>query len=280
MSSSVYIVGRPRGFFKHLMEINDEDIRFWGEKSTYEISSKKKQMLSKVIKSPVAGFFGYFKVGKVQGKDADYYLSFNRFLDSDKPYFIYLENPTALVHYSLYALKSPFIKKRLEKQINNPKLLKIVCMSEACRSTASEVLGVEIPEEKLTTIYPLVPDNPQLTESVIKEKAHSETIGLLYIAQGMRFYSKGGQECIKAFNELKEKYPIELTIITNVDQLQKETIQLIKDSGITLYDFNLTYQEMEQQYMKNNILLQPSSEESFGLTVLESIKSGGGGSHI
>jgi glycosyltransferase involved in cell wall biosynthesis len=44
--------------------------------------------------------------------------------------------------------------------------------------------------------------------------------------------------------------------------------------GITLYDFKMSNKEMQELYSNHSILLIPTSDDSFNITVLEAIKSG------
>lgn len=274
--NNIFIVGKVRGFFKHLINIRDEQIAFEGNSETYEVSSGIKTLLSKILKTRLVGWFGIYSVIKINDKlqGANFALSFNRFLKSETPYLIYLENPTALCNYSLFCIKSPFVKKKLIKNINDEKLKKIICMSDACKNTLSEVLGIEIPAEKLTRIYPYVPKNAYVNKQVIIQRCKQNEMKMLYIAQGARFYSKGGLEVIEAYRKLKNKYSINLTIITNVNCLDQLIKEKIEGLGIALLDFSFSYHELEKIYAQHHLLLQPSSDDSFGLTVIESMKAG------
>ncbi len=77
--------------FKHDFFVND----------TYDLQSKRRRLLAQIAKTYLFDELGYIQQIKVRRKDGDLYGSFNRFLDADKPYFIYVENPTALFHYRL-----------------------------------------------------------------------------------------------------------------------------------------------------------------------------------
>ena len=274
----IHILGKVRGFFAHLVEKNiGGGIVFTGEKNTYEVNSAIKKIIADMLRTRILGFWGIFKVNKVSNTNdtADYYMSFNRFLKSEKPYVIYLENPTALCNYSLTCLQSPFVKQKLKKLLQDNKLKKIICMSKACETTAENVLGVPIPKEKLTQIYPYVPKNHHVDDTIISKRCQNKKLKLLYIVQGMRFYSKGGLEVIAAYVKLREKYNISLTIITNINQMDKNLIKKIKSiQGMELLEFQYPYCELEKIYASHSVLLQPSSDDSFGMTVLEGMKAG------
>lgn len=271
----VYWATNLRGFFKHISE-RIENIEFKQKKQTYEVSSKLRVLKSKLIRSSIFDPVGLFQVIKVSGKDCDCYGSYNRFLAADKPYFIYLENPTALYHYALHRIKRGLGRMRFEKCLRDKNLKYIVCMSEACRSTF-EKINVPLPETvQMKTIYPLVPENVHVNDEVIRKKSCKETLECLYCVQGKSFYTKGGRDIIEVVTRLQDAgYKIRLTIITNLSALQEETLAQIKDrQDIILHDFTFSYSEMEKIYAETAVLLQPSSADSFPLTVLESIKGG------
>lgn len=271
----IFWATKLRGFLRHISEV-DSDVQFVGRDNYYEISGFKKNLKSKLIRSRLLDLPGVFQVLKAQGKDCDGYGSFNRFLDADKPYFIYLENPTALYHYALGRVRRGAGRKKFEKCLNDPNLRAIVCMSEACRSTF-ERINMPVPAHvDLRTIYPLVPKNNRINEECIHQKSYAEVLECLYCVQGKSFYTKGGRDVLEVVTRLQDSgCRIHLTVITNISALQEDTLRLIEGrDGITLHDFTLTYEQMEEVYANTAVLLQPSSADSFGLTVLEAMKGG------
>lgn len=271
----VYWATKLRGFLRHVSE-HTPGVTFVDNGRYYEVSGWKGKLKSKLIRSRLLDLTGIFQVIRAEGKDCDFYGAFNRFLAADKPYFIYLENPTALYHYALGRLHFPAGKKRFQKCLSDPNLKYIVCMSEACRSTF-EKINMPVPETvKLETIYPLVPSNGHIDVDGIARKCQDEVLRCLYCVQGKRFYTKGGQDVLEAVAKLQDAgLKIHLTVITNLNALRSETLALIRQrSDMTLYDFAFSYEEMEKIYAQSALLLQPSSDDSFGLTVLEAMKGG------
>lgn len=271
----VYWATKLRGFLRHISEGMDA-VEFAESNQYYEVSGKSKQIKSKLIRSRLFDCVGLFQIIRISGKQCDCYGSFNRFLKSDKPYFIYLENPTALYNYALGRIDHTAGKKRFQKCLNDPNLKYIVCMSEACRSTFDKV-NMPLPAAvRLETIYPFVPSNPLVSEKLIHEKSHAESLECLFCVQGKSFYTKGGRDVLEAVVQLQDAgCNIHLTVITNLDMLKPETLEFIRSkTHITLHDFRFTYEQMEEIYAKTAVLLQPTSADSFGLTVLEAVKAG------
>lgn len=271
----VYWATKLRGFLKHISE-RTEGVEFSQKEKFYEVSSKISRLKSNLVRLRLLNCFGIFQRIKVSGKDCDYYGSFNRFLVADKPYFIYLENPTALYHYALGRIKHPIGKKRFKRCLDDPNLKHIVCMSDACCSTFEKV-NMPLPENvPIKTIYPLVPKNGCVNEERIRQKSYNEVLECLYCVQGKNFYIKGGRDVLEAVMRLQDAgCKIHLTVITNISTLHEGTLKAIANrDGISLYDFTFPYQQLEEIYSKTAVLLQPSSADSCSLTVLEAMKGG------
>lgn len=123
-----YWATRLRGFLRHMSQ-HMEDVSFVDKGQYYEVAGLRSKLASKLIRSHLLDPAGLFQILKVSGKDCDCYGSFNRFLQTDKPYFIYLENPTALYHYTLGRIRFPAGRKRFAKCLNDPNLKYIICMA-------------------------------------------------------------------------------------------------------------------------------------------------------
>lgn len=271
----IYWATKLRGFLRHMSQ-HMQDVTFVDNGRYFEVAGLRSKVVSKLVRSRLLDPIGLFQILKVSGKDCDYYGSFNRFLRADKPYFIYLENPTALYHYALGRLRFPAGKNRFEKCLNDPNLRYIVCMSDACRDTF-EKINMPLPEHvKLRTIYPFVPQNHHVDEALIREKCFAPVLECLYCVQGKSFYNKGGRDILNVVARLQDAgLRIHLTVITNIDALEPDTLELLQSrENMTLHDFSFSYGEMEEIYAKTALLLQPSSADSCPLTVLEAVKGG------
>lgn len=271
---SVYFATRLRGFFKYLLDVENENIEFLSnEKNIYEINKALKMKLLPIFRSNIISRLGIIRKIHVSKKlDCDYVGSFNKFLSTRKPYFIYLENPTAPYGYVLGRNKTLLGRNRINKFLNDDNLKAIICMSRACENTINEVLGPISNDTVLTTIYPYIPKNKYISRLLIEEKSKHEKIRYLFIAQGERFISKGGLEVISIFEELKN---IELTIISNEKNLDKDILDSIKSNyNINFIEFNLNTDELLKVYSNHHVLLHPTSDDSFGIVILEAIKSG------
>lgn len=273
---TVFIASRIRGFFRQLIASKGINVSFsCNSNNIYEINSFRTKLKNTIGRSRLFDYLGFIQIPKCK-TCCNLALSFNRFLNSNVPYIIYVENPTALYHYRLHRRNNLLGQYRINKQLNNPNLKALVFMSNACASTFEAVCGIPHKNCICKTIYPLIPLNPIVNNELIKKRCHSKNLNLLYIAQGIRFLSKGGLEIIETYKNLVARgLKIDLQIITSLSDISPQLLQLIyKIEGIKIDDFRFSFSEMQQIYAKSSILLQPSSDDSSPLTVLEAMKSG------
>lgn len=263
-----------RGFLKNLFNIKSDNIKFFYEKNNlYEIPNNKKDIIYKILKLHIFDLFGVFQVLKKKDIVEDACFSYNRFLKTDKPYIIFLENPSALVNYCWERPKYYISKKRLKKCFNDKNLKAIVCMSKACYTNIWNLY--DIPNNlNISQIYPLIPDDDTFTLKEINKISYSNIVQCLYISSN--FELKGGRDILEVFERMKALHlPIHLTIITKVNTIREEDVLRIENlNTITVRDFNLNNEELNILYRKTNILLNPTRADSFSLVTLEALKYG------
>lgn len=272
----VYFATRLRSFFNHLFAAEGLKHQIdYNKSSLYDINGTKSKIINRIGRSSLFDILGVIQVVKPK-KGYEIYGSYNRFLKINKPYFIYVENPTALFHYRLNRIKSILGKIKIKKELNNPNLKALVFMSKACADTFNKVCGKPHNNCLLKIIYPFVPPNPYTSTEFILQKNQNPVLNLLFVAQGQRFMSKGGLEIIQAYNYLiANNIKVNLRIITSFKDLDKSTLEYLKNQKqIQIDDFKFSFEEMQRIYASSHILLQPSSDDSSPLTILEAIKSG------
>lgn len=278
MEIIVKFATRLRGFFRQLASSPYLNFKIEiGDSGVYEVNSKLHGLKVKLVRSKLATWLGIIqRIKFIPDKQINIVGSYNRFLDTTLPYFIYVENPTALYHYTLGRNRSFLGRKKLKSFLHDPMLKGIVYMCKACQETFPQLVG--LPHETVFSkqIYPLVKSNPFVKDEKINSLDKSGAVKFLYISQGSRFYSKGGMEVINSFISLSEKYPnISLTIVTNLEVITQELLQKLSgNSQISLFDFKLSADQMQKLYSKCDVLLQPTSDDSCSLTILEALHSG------
>lgn len=262
-----------RGFLKDLFECSSGELQFvYDDKMLYETNSKKKKVLSSLVRHPIFSALGVFQVLDVgMEENIDAVFSYNRFLRSNKPYIMYLENPLAPVHYAIGRTKTPISKVRLRKLLSDPNLKAIMCLSKACYSTFSQYY--DVPDSLLVDqVYPLVIRKLPISKAYITEKSNRETITCLYVSS--LFELKGGQDILEAFRQLQGKN-IRLIIVSKLETISdKDKAYIESCPTIQLYDFKLSKEELGNLYKESNILLNPSRQDSFSLVLLEAMSYG------
>lgn len=274
---TIYFATRVRGFFRQLFLSGLVKAKFeYQQKTVYETNSLKNRIRTYIGRSCIMDALGYIQVPKCYKIDYDIIGSFNRFLKTKKPYFIYVENPTALYHYRLNRRKSIIGSIRIRRELNNPYLKGLIFMSNACKTTFEKVCGSMRNQCVGETIYPLIPINPFVNPIQIKSRCITPELKLLYIAQGIRFQSKGGLEIIEAYRRLRlSGYNVKLRIITSLEDISSSLRNKIQEQNdLILDDFRFSFEELQKIYAESHILLQPTSDDSFNLTILEAMKSG------
>lgn len=263
-----------RGFLNELFNnLNSNYKVLHKEKKSYEKNSKLKIVLHNIAKSKYLDRLGVVQSIKVPDVGADLLFSYNKFLKTDSKYVIYLETPIALVNYSTNRANTDLGKRKLKMKFQDPNLMAIICMSQACYDTLFDIF--DIPDNLYVgQIYPYVPSPENVTLETISSKSTTKNLECLFVSK--YFTIKGGGDLLKAFELLNEQHNnIKLTIVTPINDLDKNHKKLIdNNSNITLLDFKLSKEELNNLYSKSNILVHPSRYDSSPLVILEAMKYG------
>lgn len=268
---TVLVATKGRGFLETFFNNKFDSMKFIYEKNKiYETNSKLKKRITKIVRSRFADYVGLIQVIDVKNEDSkyNYVFSYNRFLKTNKPYILYVENPLALVHYSTGRPDTVLSKRKLKKFLNDDKLKAIVCMSKACYETFPQIY--DLPDKKkLKQIYPFITNENKIKKDFSKE------LQCLYISSD--FYLKGGSEIIEAHKKIKkENSNIRITVVTKLDKIKPSDLKYINDNrdSIEIVEFNLSKKELSELYKKSHVLLNVSRQDSFSLVALEAMKYG------
>lgn len=273
----IYFATRARGFFRHLFKSTGINAQFvYKNSDIYENNPKIRKLLGTILRWRIFDKFGIIQIIKCKKTGCEIHGSFNRFLDSDKPYFMYVETPSAPYNYCLGRNNTLLGRRVVSRNLNNPNLKAIVFMSEACRNTFESQCGPISPYCHCERIYPLIPSNQHISEQQIWAKSSRSEVKLLFISQGPYFLAKGALEIVEAYKRLHSAgIKCSLTMVTKLSEIRDDILQPIRNTpGITLCDFGFTYEQMEKLYADHDILLHPTSADSFPLTVLEALHAG------
>jgi len=273
-----------RGFHRHILSDPPQGLVYKTLPSKqkshfFEVKPWHADILARLWHSRIGDWLGLiqeWRISKYFQKDVDGIQTFNRFAKTKVPYVIYLENPTALFHYEPNRIQSRLGIHRIKTLCQNPQLKAIVCMSQICKDTLDKVIPFIPKEVKRTYIYPYVPANPNVSPGIIEQRCKSKLFKCLYISSD--FELKGGKEIIEAIKELTKSgvHNVYLTIVTKRNSISRPTREEIENhlKNVTLLDFNQPYSVLQALYASSHVLLHPSLKDSFGMVVLEAIKSG------
>ncbi|MGX7014861.1 glycosyltransferase family 4 protein [Vagococcus silagei] len=271
----VKLIGAYRGFFQDLLSQNYSNFEFFvNKKKKFEVANVHKEKISRFLNKSIFDFLGFFttmKVSTEENKEFDIFVTYNRFIkNSIRPYYIVLENPTALINYSGTRMNSRITKKRLKKYFFDDNLLGVICISDACFKGFSNYYSPEIYDEnKIKQLYPLIKNDMSLIETTY------DNLECLFISSN--FTLKGGRDLLQVFDNLKNKgfNNIKLTVITKLSSLGEDLNKgLDSNPNIKLRDFSFSRDELYTIYREHHVFLNPTRMDSFSLVTLEAIKHG------
>lgn len=208
----------------------------------------------------------YIKRSKL--KDIDVIHSPGQLLLNNKNYIIEIDNYSVLALYNIKAFDFFLSRWIIKYYLKKKNCKKLICISEAAKNSVINTFNDKIISDKCEVVYPYI-----LKKKVIIEK--KKEIRLLFISSD--FYLKGGREVIEVFDDLSKKYSfISLTIITKLKNLDQNLLdKYSKNSKIKFVEGNLPKEDLyENYYLKSDIFVMPTYQDSFGLVFLEAISSG------
>lgn len=269
----IYVASVVRGFLVELFN-KLKGVQFtYNNKDIYEKLSKKKIILNKIARSSLFDKLGIIRVIRVPDVDSDLVFSYNKFLRTNRPYIIYLENPYALVNYSNRRNITYFGKKNLERILSDKNLKAIIGLSKASSETLP--LVYDLPSHILVDYIPPLISNVKLEKEFLENRSKESKLKCLYISH--RFELKGGADVLKTFETLKDLgYDnINIEIITSLNTISEEDkLRIDNLSNVKLSDFSFNKEELNEKYKQNNIILNPTRMDSFGMVLLEAMKYG------
>ena len=272
----ICVATKARGIFKETFEDENIDANFNLEAPLFNISknndSKILNLVRKIYLSKVGDIFGLVQIIKINGKKCDYYWSYNRFLNCDRPYILYIEHPIAVQHYRIDRNRYFLGKRKIQKCLSNERLKAIVFQAKFSERTFKDLVGNYTGIVK--QIYPIVKNNKFVNEQQIIRRCKSEKFVILFSAQASRFVSKCAPELLKAYEKLQKEglSNIRLEILTQIEKIDEKYIDSYKN--ITWIDYNLTSEQMEKLYSEATVLVMVSSDDSLNAVALESLKAG------
>ena len=195
-------------------------------------------------------------------KKIDYIYSPGKIILNRFPWFIEIDNPACLSYYNLFLLNlfKPLIRHKLKSKYCKG----IICISEAAKKSMHTVFKDKTIDDKCKVIYPFIKNNKNFNQT------KNTKMNLLFISTN--FYLKGGRELVNSILELEKKYEFRVYLITKISDIEKELLDRINSSkSIKLIEANLSKKELKKYYLKSDLFILPTYQDSFGMVVLEAL---------
>jgi len=177
-------------------------------------------------------------------------------IKNKKPWVIDAEHVASFAGFEAGRLEK--VRREIESLLSSQYCRKIMPWSEAGRMSMVNGLDSSGFKDKLEVVYPAM-DAPD-----IKHVKH-DRISLLFISA--RFFTKGGRELLEAYDRLKKKYDIELTVISNVPDEFRRRYPEIK-----FLEPNIPRSRVLTEFFpRADIFVLPSYMDTFGMVFLEAM---------
>lgn len=262
MKYKIEVASNIRGFLKVLFESEFRNSEFINNKPGIEISGTKGNLLRKIFESKIFDMLGLIQILR-HNTAYDAQITYNRYMKSNRPYYVICENPTALYHYRLSRKNGLIARFLLRSKYYEDRLKAIVCISEACSSTFCKIHGVN--KDKVHQIYPLIKDT-----GYVRGLNLTTLINCLFVSS--TFELKSGCEIVCAAKSLPN---VNFVLITRKKEIPLDYLKTIDElSNIELVEFKLSKEALAEYYKKADVLLHVTRQDSSPLVVLEAIKYG------
>ncbi len=192
--------------------------------------------------------------------NADLIHSGSGFLIKNKmPWVIDLEHVASFVGFQTGRLDK--VKTKVENALASPFCKKILPWTHAGEMSIRNSLDTSKFDDKIKIVY------PAMTPLKVKKKKHDKT-NLLFVS--IRFFTKGGMELLQAYDVLKNKMDVNLTVISDVPEKLREKYQ-----DVEFHEPNIPREKILDEYFsKADVFVLPSYMDTFGMVFLESMSAG------
>lgn len=192
-----------------------------------------------------------------QGKSQLIHSGGGFLIENNFPWVVDVEHAASTVGFEAGRLEK--VKNIVEKFFASENCKKIMPWTEAGKNSLLNAFDTSKFSEKIEVVYP----------AMHKEKRYkrqkSEKPSILFVS--VRFFTKGGREVLQAYEKLKEKFDVNLTIVSDVpEELQRKYPDVIFKKP------NIPREILLRDYFtKTDIFLLPSFMDTFGMVFLEAM---------
>jgi len=194
---------------------------------------------------------------------------------TDRPWIIgSIEYASAIFSHDDTWYTRPTMRNSLVRLLSRPKCRRILTYSEAALNSLRLGLGKEFESivAKTGVLPPAVPSRYLLRNP--PKKDNDGPVRILFV--GTHFFDKGGRELFYAFRRLKQKFDVELTLVTGAPKHLEEYFNSFaetigKEQGVHLYSRVPKDVLWNEYFAKSDIFCMPSYMDNLGYVVLEAM---------
>jgi len=180
-----------------------------------------------------------------------------------KPWVIDVEHAGSFVSFNYKQLKSLITSKIIRKSLSSKYCKKILPHSNFSKLSIEKSMDCSKFSDKIEVVYPAIrPCNLK------KEKSKSFRMSF----HGHHFLDKGGLEVLQAYEQLKKRHNVKLTVKT--DNVPQELVAKYADVK-WIINKRLPRDELfKELYVNSAVFVLPSYIDTFGFAVLEAMSAG------
>lgn len=256
----VYLNVGEHPIYKDLVAYPPKGVAFSGMRKTKQ-SLSIYSSLSNIKRRSLMRMQSFLKIPRVTfiKTDADLIHSSRGILImNEKPWVMDIEHVLSFVGHNQNTLNSAYCQNIIKKFLNSSYCKKIMPHSNAARTSILSIFKQKNIVKKIETMYPAI--KPEKG----KQRKDNDFINLLFV--GLHFYDKGGKEVLDAFNILRRKYDVKLTVRSNVD---KKIIT--ENKYVTFFPQTIPRKKLLDIYSSSDIFIFPTYIDTFGLVLLDSM---------
>jgi glycosyltransferase involved in cell wall biosynthesis len=184
----------------------------------------------------------------------------------EKPWIIDLESGGVFTSFNYGAMQNPITKRIIMASLSSKNCKKILPQSEAARKDFEKVLGKDYEKikNKVEVLY------LAMRPCEKKRIKHGKKFIISFI--GKEFYSKGGQDVLRAYEILSGKYKnLELRFKSDIP----EEYRNLKLHGLKIIEGHFPREKLfDMMYLEADAFVLPTTSDNFGVVYLEAMSAG------
>ena len=197
---------------------------------------------------------------------------------SRKPWVASMENPSAFYGFREYWHQKKSIKKILAEFLLSDRCRAVLPYSNASKGYLLACLDEWRDEiEKKTEVLNLAIDSYLIRKDDKPTATNDRPVRFLFV--GTHFFDKGGREVVRAFRQVRECGPCELTVVTAAPPHQRREFEnflpiLMKEKNVSYHPTGIPRRKLLELYRTSDVFVFPSYMDQVPFVLIEAMASG------